>query len=94
MHVAETQVQSQLPPLRLGGREAPRRAVYAHVHMCTYKIKHTLASGHLAVAQMELYIFHGLSATPFLYLTQRPGELSGGHSEPNLVLFSIYILTS
>lgn len=37
---------------------------------------------------------HGLSATPFSYLTRCPGELSSWHSQPDLVLFSIYILTS
>lgn len=81
-----------LPSAWAAGRRLD--ALSAGACACTYQIAHTLASGDLAVVQMESYIFHGSSATPFLYLTQRPGEVSSWHSQPDLVLFSVYILTS
>lgn len=63
-------------------------------HMRSRRGKYTVLSGDFAFAQMESYIFHGLSAARLLYLTQCLGSSPCWHTQPDLGFFLIAVDSS
>lgn len=88
---AASRVQSRLASLAPPGRGGAQTILYVHVRVCTYKVKHTLASGGPAAAQMEPDIFHCLSSTPFLILNRTSqGALGLAFTAPPCFILFIF----
>lgn len=73
------------------GRGGAQTVLYAHVRVCTYEVKHTLASGGPAVAPMKPDVFHCLSSTPsFIFNRTSQGAFGLAFTAPPCFILFIF----